>query len=342
MLLIDLFRREPQVNNLLSTQEFHRAMDKERMRVDRNGSHFAVLVFDCGQTPCLQRMNRFATALESELRFIDQPGLLDRYHVAVLLPDTDAAGAKALHKRLAAVFKEDGPAGPSQILVYPEDALPAVGQTCDAVAMSADELFVEPLPVWKRCLDVLVGSIAIVLASPIMLLAALAIKLTSPGPILFKQLRAGLGGRPFTIYKFRTMQEGAEELKASLRAFNEQDGPAFKIKDDPRVSFVGAYLRRTCIDEFPQFWNVLIGDMSLVGPRPLPIDEAAECEPWQRRRMTVTPGMTCIWQVSGGMRNSFTEWMRMDLRYARSRKLLGDLALLWKTFWVVVLHRASH
>jgi lipopolysaccharide/colanic/teichoic acid biosynthesis glycosyltransferase len=138
------------------------------------------------------------------------------------------------------------------------------------------------------------------------------------------------------------MQEGAEELKASLRALNEQDGPAFKIKDDPRVSFVGSYLRRTCIDEFPQFWNVLIGDMSLVGPRPLPVDEAAECEPWQRRRTSVTPGMTCIWQVSGGTRISFTEWMRMDLRYARSRKLLGDLALLWKTFWVVVLHRASH
>ena len=342
MFLIRFFQRGPDVADVLGIAEFQRVLEKERMRVDRNGSKFSMLIFDCGKTPCLKRMSRFVDALESELRVIDQTGLLDRYHVAVLLPDTTASGAQTLLKRLTAAFEEDGPAGPSQILVYPDDALPSNPDASEPVVQSADGLFVEQLPIWKRCLDVVVASLAILLTAPIMLLAAIAIKLTSPGPILFRQIRAGLGGRPFTIYKLRTMREDADELKASLRAYSEQDGPAFKIKDDPRVTSVGRYLRRTCVDEFPQFWNVLMGDMSLVGPRPLPVDEAAECKPWQRRRMTVTPGLTCIWQVSGGMRISFIEWMRMDIRYAQSRQLLGDLALLWKTFWVVVLHRASH
>ena len=147
---------------------------------------------------------------------------------------------------------------------------------------------------------------------------------------------------PDRIYKFRTMTVGAEEQKHSLRAKSEQDGPAFKIKADPRVTRVGRYLRRSGIDELPQFLNVLKGNMSLVGPRPLPCEEADECKNWQRRRLTVTPGLTCIWQVSGGMRIPFVEWMRMDIRYIRSRRLLHDRKLLWATLIAVTLHRASH
>jgi lipopolysaccharide/colanic/teichoic acid biosynthesis glycosyltransferase len=132
-------------------------------------------------------------------------------------------------------------------------------------------------------------------------------------------------------------------MKEQLRALSQQDGPAFKIKNDPRITLAGRYLRKTCIDELPQLWNVVIGDMTLVGPRPLPCDEADACENWERRRLDVTPGLTCIWQVrSGRSCIPFSEWMRMDLRYIRGRSPAQDLKLLWKTFVAVVLHRASH
>ena len=133
-----------------------------------------------------------------------------------------------------------------------------------------------------------------------MLIAAIAIKATSGGPVIFSQLRSGLGGKPFKIYKLRTMELDAEEKKAESAPLSEQDGPAFKIKDDPRITRVGRYLRKTCIDELPQLWNVLIGDMTLVGPRPLPCDESAACENWERQRLDVTPGLTCVWQVRSG------------------------------------------
>src|SRR5262249_40417169 len=154
---------------------------------------------------------------------------------------------------------------------------------------------------------------------PVLLLVALAIKLTSPGPVFFKQLRAGRGNKPFWMYKFRTMHVGADLIKDQLRAQSEQDGPAFKIKNDPRIHKLGRLLRITSLDELPQLWNVLCGDMSLVGPRPLPCQESDGCLGWQRRRLDVTPGLTCIWQVWGRSRVSFNEWVRMDIEYIARR-----------------------
>lgn len=340
--MIRLFGRSPQVAKLLPAREFQAAVERERMRVDRNGSSFVLILLDCGKKPCAKRMTKIAQVLDSELRATDQAGVIDRHHLAIMLPDTDHSGAQTLQERLCDVLGRGDSGWECKFFVYPQDSLPALSAEPPAGTEAVDALFERRLPMWKRGLDIVGASLAIILTLPIMLFTAIAIKATSKGPVLFCQKRAGLGGRPFTIYKFRTMLDGAEELKASLRARSEQDGPAFKIKHDPRITTVGKYLRKTCIDEFPQFWNVLCGDMSLVGPRPLPIDEAANCEPWQRRRMSVTPGLTCTWQVSGGMRIPFIEWMRMDIRYANSQRLLGDLALLWKTLWVVVFHRASH
>jgi lipopolysaccharide/colanic/teichoic acid biosynthesis glycosyltransferase len=191
-------------------------------------------------------------------------------------------------------------------------------------------------------MDVGGALVGLALTAPVLLVAALLIKLTSPGPVLFRQRRAGLGGKPFTIYKLRTMFVNADQMKASLRSLSERDGPAFKMKNDLRITRVGRYLRRTCIDELPQFWNVLKGDMSLVGPRPLPCDEAAACCGWQRRRLEVTPGLTCIWQVSGGMQVPFLEWMRMDIRYIRGRRPWLDFVLLIRTAIAVLTQRASH
>jgi lipopolysaccharide/colanic/teichoic acid biosynthesis glycosyltransferase len=202
-------------------------------------------------------------------------------------------------------------------------------------------LFIDRLPVWKRCVDLAGAGIGLLLLAPLLSTIAIAIKLTSQGPVIFRQRRTGLGGKPFWLYKFRTMCVDAEQQKADLMANNEQDGPAFKIKDDPRVTPIGRFLRKTCIDELPQLLNVLRGDMTLVGPRPLPVDESAGCQQWERRRLDVTPGMTCIWQA-GARRVSFPEWMRMDIRYARHRTPWTDIKLLWKTFLKVLFFRASH
>jgi lipopolysaccharide/colanic/teichoic acid biosynthesis glycosyltransferase len=202
-------------------------------------------------------------------------------------------------------------------------------------------MFVTPMPWWKRAIDLLVASLMLLVLSPLLLVIAALIKLTSHGPIVFTQRRAGLGGRPFTIYKFRTMRSDAETLKTTLKEMNEQDGPAFKIRRDPRVTRIGKILRETSLDELPQLWNVIKGDMSLVGPRPLPVDEQHECDLWQQRRLDVTPGLTCIWQVEGRSRVTFDEWVRMDLKYIRRRRLTHDLAILLKTIPAVFLRKGA-
>jgi lipopolysaccharide/colanic/teichoic acid biosynthesis glycosyltransferase len=204
------------------------------------------------------------------------------------------------------------------------------------------ELLRDRLPVWKRAMDVVGASIGLTLALPVMAVAALMIRASSPGPVLFRQPRSGIGGERFTIFKFRTMVPNAESLKPGLRALSEQDGPAFKMTDDPRVTWIGRFLRATSLDELPQFWNVLVGNMSLVGPRPLPIDEADACDLWHRRRLDVMPGLTCIWQVRGRSRVSFDDWMRMDMEYIRRRSPLFDLKILLLTVPAVVLRRGAH
>ena len=173
-------------------------------------------------------------------------------------------------------------------------------------------------------------------------MVASAVKLTSRGPVFFMQWRTGLGGRRFRMLKFRTMVSNAEALRHQLYEKNEQDGPAFKVTDDPRVTPLGRLLRRKSIDELPQLWNVLKGEMTLVGPRPLPCAEAEACEVWQRRRHDVTPGLTCLWQAQGCSRDSFAEWMRLDLRYIRQRSPWTDLKILLRTVPTVLFNRADH
>lgn len=206
---------------------------------------------------------------------------------------------------------------------------------------SVQELLLNRLPAWKRALDVAGACFGIIVLAPLMAVVALCIRLTSPGPIIFRQLRSGLGGKPFIIYKFRTMISDAEALKRELRSMSEQDGPAFKIANDPRITRLGRLLRKTSADELPQLFNVLKGDMSLVGPRPLPCDESDECLQWQRHRLDVTPGLTCIWQIEGRSRVTFDEWVRMDVAYMRRVSPWRDLAILLKTVPAVLLRRGA-
>lgn len=198
-----------------------------------------------------------------------------------------------------------------------------------------------PTPWWKQTVDLVGASIGLLLLSPVFLAAAVAIKLNSKGPVLFKQLREGKDGRQFGIWKFRTMRVDAEAEKNQLLHQSEQDGPAFKIKDDPRLTTVGRYLRKSCVDELPQLFNVLRGEMSLVGPRPLPVDESFACRPWQRHRLTVLPGLTCVWQVQGGLDTKFDDWMRMDLEYIRCRGFFYDLKLIFRTVFYALMFRGS-
>jgi exopolysaccharide biosynthesis polyprenyl glycosylphosphotransferase len=196
----------------------------------------------------------------------------------------------------------------------------------------------------KQIIDVIGAFIMLVIAGPlIMLPAAIAIKLTSRGPILFRQQRAGLNGKAFVMYKFRSMVSDAEQLKQELAALNEMSGPVFKVTNDPRVTPVGRILRKYSIDEFPQLFNVLRFEMSLVGPRPLPVEEVKRFDDRaHRRRLSVRPGLTCTWQVSGRSDvKDFGEWVRMDLDYIDNWSLKRDINILWRTIWVVLLGKGA-
>jgi len=208
------------------------------------------------------------------------------------------------------------------------------------------EIRAQPRPrvarITKRVVDVLGSMVGLVALSPVLLLLALAVKLTSRGPILFMQLRCGLGGRQFRFYKFRTMVEDAEGRKGALEHLNEMSGPVFKIRRDPRITPLGRVLRKLSLDELPQLWNVLRGDMSLVGPRPPIPDEVERYTTRQAQRLSVMPGITGLWQVSG--RNNipdFERWIDLDLEYARTWSIWLDLRILCRTAFVVVLLRGA-
>jgi exopolysaccharide biosynthesis polyprenyl glycosylphosphotransferase len=183
----------------------------------------------------------------------------------------------------------------------------------------------------KSCIDWFGGIVGLLLSIPITLLAAIAIKLEDGGPIFFKQTRSGKNGKPFQMLKFRTMVPDAEKQKAKLLDKNEMSGPVFKIKRDPRITRVGALMRKTSIDEVPQFFNVVRGDMSLVGPRPPLPSEVAKYDRWQRRKLVVKPGLTCLWQVNGRNHVDFEHWMKLDLEYIDNWSLWLDTKILFKT-----------
>ena len=187
----------------------------------------------------------------------------------------------------------------------------------------------------KRVFDFFFSLVTIFLCAPVFLVIAIAIKIEDGGPVIFKQERVGLNGRRFPIFKFRTMVANAEALQFSLMGLNEQDGPVFKITNDPRVTRTGWFLRKTSFDELPQFFNVLRGEMSVVGPRPPIPSEVEQYQQWQKRRLSVKSGITCIWQVSGRNSISFDEWMKLDLEYIDNWSLTLDAILIFKTIKVI-------
>ena len=254
--------------------------------------------------------------------------------VLIAVPDADLSAAEPLlllcqqegiTARLACEFLPRGNAKPylEQLEGVPLLTFATTPKNADLLAL-------------KRVADVALGSVLLLTTLPFFLLAALAIKLTSKGPVLYRQIRCGLDGKPFLFYKFRSMVEGADEMRKNISHLNEAGKPIFKISSDPRVTRVGRILRRTSIDELPQLFNVLRGDMSLVGPRPPLPHEVAQYNGWQRRRLSMKPGLTCLWQVSGRSTLGFEKWVELDLRYIDHWSPWLDLKIILRTVPAVV------
>ena len=329
---------------------------------------FTLLIFECAGPEATARLT---SVLDDRLRDTDEAGWIDQDRVAILLPETGHEGADVLAADLGELLGVEADAPKASICCYPTDAerfaevfgepyppsdddpdppaplssAPPRGERRTPATIKGpgamDALFVRPVPFWKRAVDVTASGLLLIIASPLFLLIALAIKLDSRGPVLFRQPRAGRGGQPFVFLKFRSMIQEAEGLKSSLLHMNEQDGPIFKMDADPRITRLGRFLRKTSLDELPQLWNVLRGDMSLVGPRPPTLDEVPNYEPWQRRRLEVQGGITGLWQVSGRSTVRWPQFVRMDLRYIEQRSLWTDLKILCLTVPAVLSGRGA-
>jgi lipopolysaccharide/colanic/teichoic acid biosynthesis glycosyltransferase len=342
---------------LLSVRQFQRLLSRERARSDRSGDRFSLLVFiPSAKTGGSGFHSQLARSLHRRLRSTDEAGWLDRDRIAVVLPGTSPRGAWKLADDVCRNWNGN-PKPVCQVYCYPSDTTQLdqsivdrragknnasdAPATHDNHGKALEPLFMKQMPLWKRSIDIFGAAVGLVLLLPVFAAVAVAIKFSSRGPVVFKQMRSGCGGNPFLMYKFRSMVTDAEARKAALLEMNEQDGPAFKLTRDPRVTRVGQFLRATSLDELPQLWNVLKGEMSLVGPRPLPCNESNACLDWQRRRLDVAPGLTCIWQVRGRSSVNFNEWIRMDLEYVSRRTLWNDTKILLATVPAVIQRRGA-
>ncbi len=349
---------------LLNQRELQRVLSKERMRADRQSSCFGLIILRVTDLKSVRPITlKLAKLLHRRLRETDEKGHLNPGRIGVVLPATDEDGTQLVLADILRQAAEEHLPIEGEAFVYPErPKRPEHSSSADTVEMLPEEvaegsyadvshakvevvpasMLAMAYPLWKRLLDVSAAALGLLISAPLILLAAVLIRLTSHGPAFFAQKRIGYLGQPFWIYKLRTMVVNAEALKGELLERNERDGPAFKMRNDPRITGVGRILRSTGLDELPQLWNVLVGDMSIVGPRPLPVSEADQCEPWQRARMNTKPGLTCYWQLAKSRKMSFTEWMRLDMRYARARNLWLDFKLIVSTFSAVILGRVGH
>lgn len=323
-----------------TTEQLAFALYRERARCDRNRNSFSMIAITLPKRRTPRTESATIEILTARLRITDEFGWLPDGRIGVVLSETPYEGAVKVLRDLEEKLYLEATGWEFSIFVYPradsDEGDKGDGGLPDGPEPETlDGIFTQHLPTWKRVADVVGGVAGIVFLAPILLSAAALVRISSPGPILFSQLRHTLGGKPFRIYKFRTMRVGADAEKAQLRHRSEQDGPAFKLTDDPRITTLGKLLRVTSIDELPQLINVLRGEMSLVGPRPLPCEESEACEPWQQSRLDVTPGLTCIWQVSGRSTVTFDDWMRMDRYYIRHRSPWLDAKLVVRTFGAI-------
>lgn len=325
-----------------------RTLEREKGRADRTGEVLTLVVLGMAKAFEEDR-EKVLDVLQKRLRLTDEVGSLDENQLAILLPATTGYGARVLVGSIAVAL--GAACNRLSCTVYSDDEGSA--DDCESEIKESElwsgeieplaPLFMVPIPSGKRALDILGASILLLMTLPVMVLTALAIRFESKGPIIFRQTRVGHGGHGFTFLKFRSMVVDAEELQEKLNNDNLRDGPAFKVANDPRVTRVGSFIRASGIDELPQLINVLRGEMTLVGPRPPMPHEVHRYEEWQKARLRVVGGLTCIWQVNGRLKNvSFRDWMRQDIRYGSKFSATRDMGLIAKTAWVVLFARGDH
>lgn len=370
--------RTRQGSLFLSAADFNHEVARERIRATRRSIPFCLITIELtGNSHRRRRARMLARLLERNVRVTDHKGLIGPSKFAVLLVDTPEMGGRSALERLTQLTEQHNLKATLQLRVHdpegfePDDDSSSDGDSfssesnrsrrrssdsgapqsadtyrvegADVQVSSEDPLVERPIAKMslKRAVDIVGGSVGLVLTSPFIVGGMLAIKLTDKGPVMYKQTREGFMGQPFTIYKLRTMVVNADQVQHELRDQNHRDGPAFKMDKDPRVTRVGNLLRKTCIDELPQLWNVIRGEMSLVGPRPLPWHESRACQPWHRRRLDVRPGLTCYWQVNKSRAKTFDDWMRLDLRYIDEHGFFKDLTLIAQTIVVPLMGRGG-
>ena len=339
----------------LPVNQFLSDLHREMRRADRSRTPLSLLVYRVDRPAIHEPPNadQLLEVLHRVKRETDIVGLVGDDTVAVLCPDTDAAGLLAFLRKVETLSPGPPPVATPATATYPDAMFDSLASGTSPLPAAMPFLVAEGQVradggyAGKRALDIVGAALAICLFAPLMLATALAIACTR-GPVIFRQTRLGIGGRPFTFYKFRSMQTRADDgihraYVASLIGGSvatprsgTNDTP-FKLQDDPRVTWIGRLIRKTSIDELPQLFNVLHGEMSLVGPRPPIPYEAAHYQSWHLRRiLSVKPGITGVWQVEGRSRVSFNEMVRMDLRYIRHCSLLLDMKLLFRTVAAVL------
>jgi lipopolysaccharide/colanic/teichoic acid biosynthesis glycosyltransferase len=323
-----------------SIAAFRQVIERERDRADRYSGFFSLAEFSTAGSKAPHRAAQaLADCIAHRARLTDQFGWMGDTSIGVLLPETPSQGAALLARQILERIGDRIPAPACRIYTYPSGE-PPQGDVAAAVRFGGKQdlgrmLAVTP-PVWKRVVDVTLALLALMVLAPLLAVTAAGIKLASPrGPVLFRQPRIGRAAEPFLCLKFRTMHPNVESEphQAHLKALIRSDTAMAKLDDDadPRILPFGRFLRLSGLDEIPQLWNVVRGEMSLVGPRPCIPYEYAEYQAWQKRRAGALPGLTGLWQVSGKNRTTFNEMVRYDISYSRSQSFCQDVGIMFRT-----------
>jgi lipopolysaccharide/colanic/teichoic acid biosynthesis glycosyltransferase len=336
------------LSKINSINEFNQIINIERYRADRNTNGFSLILLNMKN--CIENIpkeNNWVNLINSRVRNYDKVGWFDENHLAILLPETLGKNAKKVVKKIFTDIENEELLPDYKIISYPVQVTETDTET-NKIYLDIETNCVfahcDVMPLWKRSFDIIFSLICLVICSPLMLLTAFLIKIVSPGPVFFRQKRVGQSGRMFNLLKFRTMKVNNNDLvhreyiKKIINYESNGHLPLKKIFEDKRIISFGEILRNTCIDELPQFLNVLRGEMSIVGPRPCIDYEAEEFLNWHKRRFDIVPGITGLWQVSGKNNTTFKEMIRLDLEYSRRRSFIFDLLIIIKTPAVILDH----
>lgn len=333
--------------SLYSIERMRSIVKRERLRADRGSACFSILTLNLPRPYRQRDVIAIAKVLQKRIRSTDEAGHLAPGKIAIVLPETPAAGAWTLAEDLRRLFPHWLRNIACDVYEYPADSHDGTRDSHpDLNVRPVHELIEEPLPVWKRAVDVAGAGTALIIAAPLLLVVTLLIKWQSPGPAFYLDERIGRHRRRFKVWKFRTMVCNADQvLNDYLDACptrREEWNRDLKLKDDPRITPIGRWLRKTSIDELPQLWNVLKGEMSLVGPRPILMAEGPKYANKLAAYCNVLPGITGLWQISGRNDTSYADRVELQIYYARHWSLWLDLYILAKTIPVVLLRRGAY